>query len=46
MGGDPTDRDEIIATVSKVMAEMVGDIAGRGVRAERRRSLEVGAAAR
>ena len=23
MGGDPTDQDEIIATVTKVMAEMV-----------------------
>jgi ribosomal protein L16 Arg81 hydroxylase len=26
MGGDPTDRDDIIATVTKVMAEMVGTL--------------------
>ena len=52
MGGDPTDRDEIIATVTKVMAEMVdmlrddaatlsGDVATRLVRRHAERTRPV-----
>ena len=31
MGSDPTDQDDMIATVTKVMAEMVDRLAGRGI---------------
>ncbi len=40
MGGDPSDRDEIIATVTKVMAEMVGTLRDEAA------ALSVGAAAK
>ena len=46
MGGDPTDQDEIIAAVSKVMAEMVETLRDEASALSDGAAVEVGAAAR
>ena len=46
MGGDPTDQDEIIATVSKVMAEMVDTLRDEASALSDGAAAQVGAATR
>ena len=46
MGADPTDRDEIIASVSKVMAEMVATLRDEASALSDGAAVEVGATAR